>query len=380
MSASMLIGGAELVEQAQRADNPCDLPRLDYLHGMLSRGPDHFIDNARVAMSALRCGSGLLPLVESDNNGKSTEICDLYTHYVGYLVQDLMRQGKPWASRLTRERNRLAQVLFVIGSLKRALYLDNFLLSTNPALRLDTEMASAATQHLVSHFPSQALVVRSVNPDCDRASFYALKQAGFQMIRSRTVYLFDVMSESVIKRSNNKTDARLMKRHGYRTITDISELKSQSLRLTDLYRHLYLNKHPDLNPACNHRFFELALDTGMLNFVGFSNEGSIDAFATYFIDGDFLVASSIGYDLSKPKATGLYRIIIAWLIGEARKQGLRVNISSGSGSFKKLRGGEPSDEFDAVYYAHLPARTRFSWNCMQRLSNRYLKPSSPAIS
>ena len=82
----------------------------------------------------------------------------------------------------------------------------------------------------------------------------------------------------------------------------------------------------------------------------------------------------MGYDLAQPQSLGLYRRLAALPILEARRLSLPLNLSSGVGRYKALRGGEAVMEYLGVYDRHLPLKRRLPWHCIESLSNRLLAP------
>lgn len=376
------LGGAELLEEARRSNDERNAERVrlhaGYLEPLLARGPGHFIDNARVDLRIASCAGQLLPIVVTSGTRGNAETCDLRTHYVDYVPMQFRRRGRPSAGWMSRLRNTPAALLMTIGGLDRVVYVNNFLFSTNPTLRLDTSQLRALTAALVEAYPEHVILVRSVNPQVDASSHRALQEARYTMTHSRTVYLFEPGSPQVTERTNVRDDRRLLATTSYRTVTDRNRLARAAPRLTHLYRALYLGKHPRHNPAFNERFFAHVLASRVWEFVGFEHEGSIDAFVSYFVDGNFLVGAAIGYDLERPKRLGLYRLAVMFLLEEAERRGLRLNLSAGADEFKRGRGGRACHEFDAIYDRHLPRRARLGLTYLRRASNRGLGVGSGA--
>lgn len=372
------IGGLELLEKARRHGDSGVQRHADYLEPLLAHGPRRYIDNADVDLRVAWCADRLVPLVVTTQARGSSEICDLRTHYVDYVPMQFRRRGRFAAGWISRLRNAPAALLMTGGGLDRVVYVNNFLFSTNPALHLDAAQVRGLTRALVNAYPRHLLLVRSVNPRVDAPGHHALREAGYRMTRSRTVHLFDSGTAEVTQRRNYLHDRKLLARSPYRPVTDADRLLPAAPRLTALYRGLYLDKHPRHNPAFNGRFFRHLLERQIWEFVGFEHDGSIDAFVSYFVDGEFLIGAAIGYDLERSRRHGLYRIAVMFLLEEARRRGLRVNLSAGADEFKQHRGGCPTHEFDAIYDEHLPWRSRLGLAYLRRASNRGLGPGSGA--
>ena len=73
------------------------------------------------------------------------------------------------------------------------------------------------------------------------------------------------------------------------------------------------------------------------------------------------------YDRTQPQKSGLFRMqIMHPVVQVAEPAGLPINLGSGSGRFKRLRGATQAIEYDAVWDAHLPAWRRLAWRCLER--------------
>lgn len=372
------IGGSELLRGALLSDEPKTRLHAEYIAPLMSRGPQRFMDNADVDLRVAICEGHLVPLVLSRSGRRNSEICDLRAHYIRYVPMQFERRGRPWAARVSRLRNVPAGILMTLGQLDRVVYINNFLVSTNPSLPLSTQQLRRLRDRLIELYPDRPLVVRSVNRRVDPAGDAAVRQAGFSMMRSRTVYLFDPASPEVHRRGNVKRDRKLLEQTHYRVVTDRDRLLAAVPRLTELYRGLYLGKHPSTNPAFVERFFAHLLEREIWAFVGFESDGVIDSFTSWFDDGGYLIGTAIGHDLNRPPSDGLYRLPIAYLLREGRRRGLRLNLSAGADEFKRSRGGRATHEFDAIYDRHLPLRSRLGLAYLRTASNRNLKKDCDA--
>ena len=371
-TSGVRLGGSELLAEARALGDERTRRHADYLAPLLDEGPLRFIDNADVQLRIALCGNELVPLVVTTRGPENSETCDLRGHYVRYVPMQFRQRGRRWAARWARLRNIPAAALMTLGGLDRVVYVHNYLFSTNPRLRLEASQIRALTKALVEAYPAHLLLVRSVNPWMEGVTCEALREAGFRMTRSRTVHLFDPRSSRVTQRRNWKVDRKLLERTRYRTISDPERLVAAAPRLTELYRSLYLVKHPQANPALNTRFFQHVLSQRTWEFAAFETDGTVDSFVSWFVDRDHLVGSAIGYDLTRPRSAGLYRLAMAFLLERARERGLPINLSAGADGFKLGRGSRAVPEFDAVYDHHLPWRSRFALGYLRSASNRHL--------
>ncbi len=343
-------------EQAQRAAR--------YLTPLIREGATAYVENADVQVMALTLDSLVLPLVVSEEKPGNADVCSPYAHYVRYTLEEMAKRQSRAAHRVYRP------ILLAVGRALRASHLDNvvyvnnWLLSTNPYPDLSARQLGAVTQFLSRRYPDHAIIFRSVNGLIHPRFSDALREGHYRMVASRTVYLLDPSSTAYSNRDNARRDNRLLTRSAYHPVGSDEFSDADVARATDLYRGLYLQKHSRLNPQFNERFFSLTLKANILSFRALKKNGQIDSFVAYYSQGGVLTGAAVGYDLGLPIKLGLYRQAIGMLIAEARDRGQLLNLSAGAGSFKLLRGASPCVEFDAVYDRHLPYHRRLAWRCL----------------
>lgn len=350
---------AEVGLLGREADQPQD-PGTHYVSCMVRDGARRYVDNANVETRALIVDGKLLPLVISEGTYGNTDVCSPYVHYVEYTLEELAKRQRVSPHWLETIASPL-MLLLKKGQIDRVVYINNWLLSTNPSSELSTDQIAVLTAHLTTTYPDSALVFRSVNPTVDEREFDALRRNGYKLIRSRRVYLLDTADKRHLEHKNVKTDVQLLERTPYQLVRSRDALVPYAARMTQLYRELYLDKHSSLNPHFNEDFFALTLRDRFFEYRALVKDGKMDAFASYFIQNRVMTGCLIGYALGRPRRLGLYRMAMAIFIAEAAERGLLLNLSGGAGSFKKLRGAIPAEEFDAVYDHHLPVQRRLVW-------------------
>ncbi len=129
-----------------------------------------------------------------------------------------------------------------------------------------------------------------------------------------------------------------------------------------------------MNPQFTDAFFQQALDEGLLTLRGFQEEGRLDAVMGYFSRNGIMTQPLFGYDTSLPQERALYRLLSMQVVYEGLNNEMLVNASAGVGAFKKMRGGVPIPEYNAVYERHLPKRRRWRWALLQHLLDRVAMP------
>jgi hypothetical protein len=374
MSVAVLAAD-QLVQLAESGD-----PATCYIASMVRNGPQSYIDNAKVRMEALLIEGKILPLVINDGVvGGNSNVCSASAHYVEYASYEFTRRfGRLSAALLSAPRSLLGAAARA-GSLDRLVFVNNWLLSTNPRHGLSSVQVARLTQYLTQRYPHSAIVFRSVNSVTDKCGFDALCAADYMLVPSRTIYILDTANDRYLEHGNVDTDLAMLRRTPYAIVDARPNLAPLAARFAALYRDLYIGRYSSLNPRFNERFFSLILEREFMGFRAFETGGQFDAFISYLVEDGVLTASLIAYDLNRPQKLGLYRMCFALMIDEtARRKGL-VNLSAGVGHFKMLRGAMSVQEYDAVYHRHLPVRQRLTWTCLRRVAQLGRLLSSNAI-
>jgi SAM-dependent methyltransferase len=339
-----------------------------YLAALLANGPLAYADNADVEMEALLVDGTLLPLVLNRGREGTAETCSPYSHYVAYSLEEVGKRHPglpPWLFSVAAAP--AAQLLRAAG-IDRVVSINNWLLSTNPSVRLDPEQVREVTACLTRRYRDRAIVWRSLNPTIDAALIEYARLSGYRLLRSRRVYMVDAGPRVYRQHENARRDFELLKRTRYDVISDPEALAPYVERMAELFRSLYLGKHSRLNTAFNTRFFAVTLATGVFEYRAFRADGEVVAFVAFFVRDQTMTASLLGYDLNLPRSLGLYRLCLATTLAEAASRRLCLNLSAAAGSFKRSRGGVPVDEYDAVYDRHLPWTQRAGWFALSTVS------------
>jgi hypothetical protein len=340
-----------------------------YLASLIKSGPAFYLDNAHVRMEALLIDGKFLPIVISERAAANSNVCSIYAHYHEYAAHEFGRRFGRMPSLALAAPRSIFGALLRRGSIDRTVFVNNWLLTTNPSHGLSSAQIDALTRYLIDRFPDSAIVFRSINPMSDKRGSDAMRASHYWLVPSRTVYMLDTASDRYLQHSNVQTDLGKLKWTQYSLVGDSSILARHASRFAELYRALYLRKHSMLNPQYNAEFFLLALNGGYMVHRAFIEDDRVDAFFSYFVEDGVMTASLIAYDLSQPQKLGLYRLAVAGMIAEAAQSKALVNMSAGSGYFKMLRGGVPVQEYDAVYDRHLSAHRRITWACLRTVAH-----------
>jgi hypothetical protein len=166
-----------------------------------------------------------------------------------------------------------------------------------------------------------------------------------------------------------KLDRGVQRRSDYEVVDGKQLTDTEISRALELYNLLYLTKYSHYNPQFTSEFMKLAHDQELLHLKGLRRAGSLDGILGYFVRNGLMTQPLFGYDTHLPQKDGLYRILSLLTIQQGLSLGLTVHASAGVGKFKKLRGGKPVIEYNAVYDRHLPVRRQRPWNIMRRISD-----------
>jgi hypothetical protein len=339
----------------------------------MREGTDRFIRNANTTLLLLRTDELALPVTVNEGEYDNTYVCSPYTHYIRYAKRELELLRRP-----SLERS-LSVLLDVMGywmrksHLNRVVHVNNWLLSTNLFPRISGEQLKDVVTALRGHFPEHAIVIRSLCPSLHRDIIAALRAAGCKLVPSRQIYLYrsnDSAFGNAKSRWLLKRDYELAARNGYE-FASAADITDEDLpRIAKLYAMLYLDKYSYDNPQFAEAFIRLAKQTGVLTLCGLRKNGRLDAAMGYFSRNGVMTTPMFGYDTTLPQSVGLYRMLSACLIRQARESGHLLHESAGAAEFKRNRGAMADMEYSAVFDNHLPFGRRWCWALLERMLNR----------
>jgi hypothetical protein len=308
----------------------------------------------------------VLPLVVVEPHPRLADVCSPVARYAGYPCSEAARRAPRALGPGIRVAFGVWSRLLSAGCMERAVYVNNWILSTNPARPLTADQYRRLNAWLRQRYPSHAIVHRTVNPFLNPGHAEALRAAGCRLVGTRIVYVLDPKSRMFRCRTNVAHDRRLLRTTPYRQLDASGSEGVDVERMASLYQSLYIGKYCEFNAAFNARFFDRVLRTPFLRTRLFVGEGGrMDAFTTHFVNGGYITGALVGHDLSQPQTSGLYRMAIMHEIVVAEERGLLLNLSGGCGGFKCHRGAFPVAEYDAVDDRHLPAWRRLPWRLVE---------------
>jgi hypothetical protein len=177
-----------------------------------------------------------------------------------------------------------------------------------------------------------------------------------------------------VKTTQFKVDMKRFRRSEYEFVDGSHLTDTDLIRIRELYNMLYIDKYSRFNPQFTEAFFRLAYDCKLLHLKLLRKDEHIDAVMGYFVRNGAMTTPLFGYDTTLPQRTGLYPSLSVYLLREALERELTLHASAGVGPFKKLRGGVPIIEYNAVYDRHLPLRRRMPWSVLKVLADQIAIP------
>lgn len=332
-----------------------------YIVPFIKNGSKHYIDNVETTMMALHIDSYVLPVTINDSEYENSHVCSPYTQYVTLALKKLLEIENVFLRVPLASLVRMVKGFFLKGKLNKAVMVNNWLVTTNLYPELNEKQINAITQELKSKFPEHAIIFRSVHDFGNKSIKPLFQKSNYDLIASRQVFFTDTEQKHAFLSRMFKSDLKLLKTFDYAVLSNQELSESDISQLHNLYFSLYHKKHTSYSPQLNHNFFKLMLENNLFTVRALRVHDRIEAIMAYTSTNGMVTSPMFGYDVDGPKSLDLYRILSTILLLEAKEKKLILNHSSGAASYKKLRRAEPSLEYMAVSYDHLPRRQRFSW-------------------
>lgn len=340
----------------------------DWLNLLFSCPSPCLIKNVSTRWAKLTIGNAVLPLTINESEYDNAFVCSTYSGCILYSRSEI-RLLQNWLLRLGLHLLVTAMSLPLrMAKIDRVVSVNNWLLTTNLYPQLDLSHISSMTQLLIDHFPEHAITFRSLNARTNGPLIEKLNAEGYLLAPSRQVYFFDGGAGDYLYRSNTRYDQRLLESTSYCVDDHARITPHDAPRIEALYRMLYIEKYSPHNPQVTAEMFEKMREHRLLTMWGLRNAGGqLDGIVGMFEREGVMTVPLVGYDTSLPQSLGLYRLLMAIMLREAARQRWLLNLSSGAASFKRLRGGEPSLEYTAVYCQHLSRPRRMVWHSLAGL-------------
>lgn len=283
-----------------------------------------------------------------------------YAMMIGYAKDELIKLPtyQRW---ILRPILGLLSILLKLARIDTIVGINNYALSTNPTPKFFDDMNWLDfTIGLTKKYPNHVLMIRSLNQAQHAPLLQKLKQANWQLLTSRQVYLFPDMP-TALNKTNSKRDSKLhddglyyfKKLHHQTPITEFEQA-------VYFYNELYLKKYSYQNVQFTPIMLQEMVGQGILDLyllVQTSNQQVVGVVGLVGENG-IITAPIVGYDMQLSPKLGLYRRIINFIMHYANERHLYLNLSSGASDFKMVRGAVSELEYSAVFVNHLP---KYQW-------------------
>jgi hypothetical protein len=224
------------------------------------------------------------------------------------------------------------------------------------------EAAAASQAAWLKHVP----VVRSLDAVRTPSTLRALAHDGWLIVPSRQVWYYTPDDPRLRQKRELRHDQRLLDRT---TLVRRALVPADANDVVPLYAQLYLGKYSRWNPELQVEGIRAQLQTGGLTGEGFELNGVLVAVALYIDAAGIMTTPVLGYDLSLPRALGLYRLLSMIILERGLQRGLLVHASAGADEFKFLRGATPALEYVAVDVRGRPRYRAAVWQAFAAASN-----------
>lgn len=336
---------------------------LDAFVECFARYPSEaLIRNLQTRVARLEVRGQAFPITVNDGDlPGNCYVCNPVTGYIDYALEETRNFApNPLLRKSLIGMIRAAAVVVRASGLDRAVHVNNWLFSTNPAPVVTRDLAAALRDQLVAQFPGHAILLRSLNTYSDQSALTALVEEGFQLLPSRQIYLFDATAPMGLS-TDMKKDLALLRKTPFEEVDNEGFTQADYPACIALYEQLYLEKYTPLNPQYTPAFLAMAHRSGILRLKGLRDaDGPLVAIGGRFQYGRTLTQPLVGYDTRRPQKEGLYRMITAMAKRDALAEGLLFNMSAGAAGFKRNRGAIPAIEYSAVYTRHLSRKRRIA--------------------
>jgi len=352
------------------------------LEPLVQKGTKEFIKNADNELQILTLGKTILPIVVANPNVKrNTYLCSPTSQYIDLAQEeiDMEIDDKVFMKRFAKPILKVIRAIANFCTFEKVVFINNWILSTNlyPKINLDF-LNKELTDFLAKQFPKHTLIFRSINQITDKEIYQKLKSLNFSDVLSRQVFLMNPKDEKYKKKRMFKSDQKLWKKNK-QYFWELSEQMTEEevTQVSKYYNDLYLNKYSNLNPHYLPKYMQMMLDSNLMEFhlLKDNDTKKVEGVTAFLKRNNILTTPLIGYNREIPLKVGLYRFLNYRLMEEAIEKKLCLNMSSGAGNFKQMRGGEACIEYNMVYYKHLGWRRRFPWQLLKMLSDKYAIPT-----
>ncbi|MDM8532584.1 hypothetical protein QUF63_15550 [Anaerolineales bacterium HSG25] len=347
-----------------------------YLTPFLQNSPQQYLNNVTTDLMILQVDQTIFPVTRVVPTTNNSYVCSPLNHYLYYGIEETQRH-LPLLSHPLQLFVRLFAHYLNTHQFEQAIQVNNWLLSTNLYPDLKSSQLEAMLNYLRNQFPDHAIIFRSVDEHGNPLLYQTLRTLGCAMLFSRQIYYQHPNRLAVQRKKQLKIDLNRFRRMPYQAQQIDSDASPATIKaIQTRYNQLYLDKYSTLNPQFSTDFIRLALQNKLLTItiLRMPDSQRVEAVLGYFYRRGLMTCPLFGYDTTRPKQHGLYVLLSTMATLAAQQNGHVLNMSGGVGQFKRLRGGIPIMEYNAVYYQHLSSWRQRPWRQLIWLSDYLVRP------
>lgn len=336
----------------------------------LENGFEKLASNFITDEIAISFGATSLLGTVNENEYDNSPICSPFNLFCLYPKKKIQSIKVNWLRHFLNVVTTLFTLTFKTTKFDRVIQLNNKPCDAIVYPELSpTEVESCVTQ-LKKQFPNHAIIFPRIDRLTSPTLVESLEANGFLMVPTRNVHIFHP-ENSYMKRSHTKRDFSLLKKQDFQFVEHDDISGNDLLRIYELYKMLFLEKHGRENPELTIEFFQKSHAHRWYTFFALRNpKGVIDAFLSYETHGNNMACGPLGYDTSQDKEVGLYRMIFAHSLKIADQHNYIFNFGGGNEHFKQNRGSRREIGYTAVYCKHLPLYRRFPWMLLETVGRK----------
>jgi uncharacterized protein YlaI len=332
------------------------------------------ITNLNTEIFFIEINNKVIPCTLNNEEYDSTYINSLYAAFILYSREEIKKTKNIFLIYGFKLISIFFSFIFKVIKINKVIQINNWLLSTNIVVELEDIEIEKIKEKLLKEYPKHVYLMRSVTEKLNFNTYNNLKKHKFDFMPTRKVYLYD--KENKKKNNNIKNDIRLKNKTDFKLrkincSEDFSEEDFKKIEI--LYNNLYIDKHSKYNPQYNYLFIKNLVENNLIELYVYEKNNIIEAVGGMFSDKNLLTLPIVGYNTEINQKEGLYRLIILEVLLNIESQNKNLNLSSGVGEFKELRGGKGNNEYAAIYLKHIPFYKRFFWKILIKMLNVGLK-------
>ena len=353
----------DYVEAHQDSDN-------SLIANALENGFERLASNFVTNEIAVSFGKTSLLGTVNEKEYDNSPICSPYNLFCLYPKKKIQKIKVNWLRYLLNLSTSLFTITFKTTKFDRVIQLNNKPCDAIAYPELTSSEIGHCITRLKDKFPKHAILFPRIDRLTSPTLVANLESNGFLMVPTRTVHIFHPQN-LYLKRSHTKRDFSLLKKQNYTLVAHDKIDRNDLIRIYELYKLLFLEKHGRENPELTIDFFQKSHAYHWYTFFAFRNSmGVIDAFLSYETRGNVMACGPLGYDTSLEKNLGLYRMVFAQSLKIADRHQYIFNFGGGNEHFKMNRGSSREIGYTAVYCKHLPFYRRFPWKLLEVLGRK----------